>query len=107
MQRGRKQLALDISRVHARKLNGPMPNVIIYTTKICPYCIMAKRLLDRKGVCYTEINVDEEPGSRAEMMNKSKRRTVPQIFIDEHHIGGFDDLYALDQLKQLDPLLGV
>ncbi|WP_374086665.1 glutaredoxin 3 [Methylomicrobium lacus] len=81
-----------------------MPNIIIYTTKICPYCIMAKRLLDRKGVSYTEINVDE-PALRDEMISKSNRRTVPQIFIDDRHIGGFDDLYALDQQKQLDPLL--
>ena len=84
-----------------------MPNVIIYTTKICPYCIMAKRLLDKKGVGYTEINVDAQPGLREEMMLKTKRRTVPQIFIDDCHIGGFDELYALDQLKQLDPLLGL
>ncbi|EIC28133.1 MULTISPECIES: glutaredoxin 3 [Methylomicrobium] len=82
-----------------------MPNIIIYTTKICPYCIMAKRLLDRKGISYTEINVDAEPGLREEMMIKSKRRTVPQIFIGDRHIGGFDELYALDQSKQLDPLL--
>lgn len=82
-----------------------MPEIIIYTTKICPYCIMAKRLLDRKGAVYTEINVDLEPGKREEMMIKSKRRTVPQIFIEGRHIGGFDDLYALDQRQQLDPLL--
>lgn len=84
-----------------------MSNIIIYTTKICPYCIMAKRLLDKKGVHYTEINVDAEPALREEMMIKSKRRTVPQIFIDNRHIGGFDELYALDQLNQLDPLLAV
>ncbi|MGR8940138.1 MAG: glutaredoxin 3 [Gammaproteobacteria bacterium] len=84
-----------------------MPDVIIYTTKICPYCIMAKRLLDRKGVGYTEINVDAEPGLREQLMRKTRRRTVPQIFIDDRHIGGFDDLYALDQLHQLDPLLGL
>jgi glutaredoxin 3 len=82
-----------------------MPNIIIYTTKFCPYCIMAKRLLDRKGVSYTEINVDAEPGLREEMMIRTRRRTVPQIFIGDRHIGGFDDLYALDQLNQLDPLL--
>jgi len=82
-----------------------MPNIIIYTTKICPYCIMAKRLLDRKGARYTEINVDVLPGLREEMISKSKRRTVPQIFIGDRHIGGFDDLYALDQQNLLDPLL--
>jgi glutaredoxin 3 len=68
---------------------------------------MAKRLLDKKGVGYTEINVDAQPGLREEMMLKTKRRTVPQIFIDDRHIGGFDELYALDQLKHLDPLLGL
>jgi glutaredoxin 3 len=83
-----------------------MPNIIIYTTKFCPYCIMAKRLLDRKGASYTEINVDAEPGLREEMTIRTRRRTVPQIFIGDRHIGGFDDLYALDQLNQLDPLLG-
>jgi glutaredoxin 3 len=82
-----------------------MPNITLYTTKSCPYCIMAKRLLDRKGVSYTEIHVDTEPGLREEMMIKTKRRTVPQIFIGDRHIGGFDDLYALDQSNQLDPLL--
>ena len=84
-----------------------MPNIILYTTKICPYCVMAKRLLDKKGVRYTEINVDMEPGLREEMMLKTQRRTVPQIFIDEQHIGGFEDLYALDQKNLLDPLLGI
>jgi glutaredoxin 3 len=66
---------------------------------------MAKRLLDKKGAHYTEINVDAEPGLRLEMMQKTKRRTVPQIFIDNFHVGGFDELYALDQQKKLDPLL--
>jgi glutaredoxin 3 len=82
-----------------------MPNIIIYTTRICPYCIMAKRLLDKKGACYQEINVDADPGLREEMMIKTKQRTVPQIFIGNRHIGGFDELYALDQQNQLDPLL--
>ena len=66
---------------------------------------MAKKLLDRKGVSYTEINVDNQPGLREEMMAKTKRRTVPQIYIGDRHIGGFDDLYALDSQKALDPLL--
>jgi glutaredoxin 3 len=82
-----------------------IPNIIIYTTRICPYCIMAKRLLDKKGARYQEINVDADPGLREEMMIKTKRRTVPQIFIGNRHIGGFDELYALDQQNQLDPLL--
>ncbi|MCQ8117799.1 MULTISPECIES: glutaredoxin 3 [Methylomonas] len=82
-----------------------MPDIIIYTAKLCPYCTMAKKLFDRKGVGYTEINVDAEPGLRQQMMEKTKRRTVPQIYIGERHIGGFDDLHALDMNHELDPLL--
>jgi glutaredoxin 3 len=82
-----------------------MPEIQIYTTRICPYCIMAKRLLDKKGVPYTEINVDSEPGLREEMMLRTKRRTVPQIYIGDYHVGGFDELHALDQQKKLDDLL--
>lgn len=82
-----------------------MPEIVIYTTKICPYCTMAKRLLDRKGVGYTEINVDSEPGLRQKMMAITQRRTVPQIFIGERHIGGFDDLHTLDVNNELDALL--
>ncbi len=82
-----------------------MPEIQIYTTNICPYCLMAKRLLDKKGVSYTEINVDAKPGLREEMMVKTKRRTVPQIYIGDYHVGGFDELYSLDQQKKLDDLL--
>ena len=84
-----------------------MPDILIYTPNICPYCIMAKRLLDKKGATYTEINVDSQTGLREEMMRKTKRRTVPQIYIGELHVGGFDDLYALEQQKKLDTLLGL
>lgn len=82
-----------------------MREVTIYTTGICPYCSMAKRLLDKKGIAYTEINVDRQPERREEMLRRAQRRTVPQIFIGEHHVGGFDDLYALEKSKQLDALL--
>lgn len=82
-----------------------MPEILIYSSTICPYCIMAKRLLDKKGAHYHEINVDAEPGLREEMMQKTKRRTVPQIYIGDYHVGGFDDLRALDQQQKLDPLL--
>lgn len=82
-----------------------MPEIIIYTGRFCPYCTMAKKLFDRKGANYTEIDVDSKPGLRQELMEKTKRRTVPQIFIGERHIGGFDDLHALDMQQQLDPLL--
>jgi len=82
-----------------------MPEIQIYTTNICPYCLMAKRLLDKKGARYTEINVDAKPGLREEMMIKTNRRTVPQIYIGDYHVGGFDELYALEQQKKLDDLL--
>lgn len=82
-----------------------MPEILIYTTHICPYCIMAKRLLDKKGLTYTEINVDADPGLREEMMLKTNRRTVPQIYIGDYHVGGFDELHTLEQQKKLDDLL--
>ena len=79
--------------------------VTIYSTRICPYCVRAKALLDSKQVAYTEVLVDEDPEKRAEMMQKSGRRTVPQIFVGSRHVGGFDDLYTLDRSGGLDPLL--
>jgi glutaredoxin 3 len=82
-----------------------MPKILIYTTKQCPYCVMAKRLLDQKGANYTEINVDGDSNLREEMMRKTNRRTVPQIYIGDFHVGGFDELYALNQQKKLDALL--
>lgn len=82
-----------------------MSDIIIYTSNLCPYCTMAKRLLTAKGATYKELNVDTTPGLRTEMMNKTKRRTVPQIYIGEQHIGGFDELRALDLKKGLEPLL--
>ncbi len=82
-----------------------MPEILIYTSTFCPYCVMAKRLLDKKGVRYTELNVDRQPGLREEMMRKTQRRTVPQIYIGDYHVGGFDDLYTLEQQKKLDALL--
>lgn len=82
-----------------------MPTVVMYTTGSCPYCVRARRLLDTKGVVYKEFRVDLEPHLRPEMETKSGRVTVPQIFIDEHHVGGFDDLSALDVDGELDALL--
>ncbi len=82
-----------------------MKPVTVYSTRICPYCMLAKRLLGNKGVSYQEIMVDQNDGLRAEMMQRSGRRTVPQIFIGDRHVGGFDDLAALDRAGQLDPLL--
>ena len=71
-----------------------MKNVVIYTTNTCPYCVMAKKLLQQKELSYTEIRVDLDDEEREKMIARSGRRTVPQIFIDETHIGGYDDLYA-------------
>lgn len=82
-----------------------MPRIHIYTSTICPYCIMAKRLLDKKGASYKELNVDLDPKLREEMMQRSKRRTVPQIYINNFHVGGFDDLHALEASNKLDRLL--
>jgi glutaredoxin 3 len=84
-----------------------MPEVIMYATSTCPYCERARRLLDRKGVSYTEINVDQDPKLRAEMEARSGRFSVPQIFIGEHHVGGYDDTVALDVDGNLDSLLGL
>jgi len=78
----------------------------MYTSAYCPYCANAERLLQSKGVKEIEkIRIDMEPEKRAEMMEKTGRRTVPQIYIDDRHIGGFDDLRALDLAGGLDPLL--
>jgi len=83
-----------------------MPSVTIYTKSWCPYCSAAKRLLDDKGVAFTEIDIEKKPEARAEMIRKANgRTTVPQIFIGEKHVGGCDDLYALDDRGQLEPLL--
>ena len=80
--------------------------VKMYTTGVCPYCNMAERLLQSKGVAEIEkIRVDLEPEQRAEMMEKTGRRTVPQIYIGETHVGGFDDLSALDRAGELEPML--
>lgn len=82
-----------------------MPVVIMYSTGYCPYCIRARDLLKQKNVSFTEIRVDEQPELREEMIRKSGRHTVPQIFINGHHIGGCDDLYALEAQGKLNPLL--
>jgi glutaredoxin 3 len=84
-----------------------MAAIKVYTTQVCPYCVRAKQLLAQKNAQYDEIRVDLDPQQRVEMMEKSGRRTVPQIWIGERHIGGFDDLWALDRAGELDPLLAV
>lgn len=84
-----------------------MPMVEIYTTPLCPYCVRAKRLLNRKGVDFTEIDLWQDPGRREEMIARAEgRRTVPQVFVDGRSLGGSDDLQALDAAGGLDPLLG-
>lgn len=83
-----------------------MQRVEIYTTRTCPFCIAAKRLLDQKGVAYEETDVGANPELRAAMMQRANgRRTVPQIFIADQSIGGCDDLHALDHAGKLDALL--
>jgi len=83
-----------------------MARVMMYTTASCPYCVQADRLLARKGVTDVEkVRVDLEPQRRVEMMQKTGRRTVPQIYIGDHHVGGFDDLAAMDRAGKLDQLL--
>ncbi|MDO4768775.1 MAG: glutaredoxin 3 [Brachymonas sp.] len=83
-----------------------MTPVTIYSTGVCPYCTRAKQLLQARGVTqFNEIRIDQDPDARTAMMERTGRRTVPQIFIGEHHVGGHDDLVALDQAGGLMPLL--
>ncbi|MCP4288108.1 MAG: glutaredoxin 3 [Gammaproteobacteria bacterium] len=84
-----------------------MPRVIMYTTRICPYCVRAKKLLEKKGVKIEELRIDNNRELMREMLQRSQRRTVPQIFIDDHHVGGYDDLAELNAFGKLDPLLGL
>jgi glutaredoxin 3 len=85
-----------------------MIEVELYTTPFCPYCTRARALLDRKGVAFTDINITEEPTRRAEMIRRAGGRTsVPQIFINGEHIGGSDELVALDRAGELDAKLGI
>jgi glutaredoxin 3 len=80
--------------------------VVMYCTQVCPFCVRAERLLVSKGVgAIDKVRVDLEPARRDEMIEKTGRRTVPQIFIGEHHVGGCDDLYALDRAGKLDSML--
>lgn len=83
-----------------------MAKVRMYSTAVCPYCQMAERLLRSKGVAEIDkLRIDTDPALRAEMMEKTGRRTVPQIYIGETHVGGYDDLAALDRAGGLEPLL--
>lgn len=82
-----------------------MSTVIMYCTAVCPYCVMAERLLQGKGASVEKIRVDLDHARRAEMMKRTGRRTVPQIYVGATHVGGFDDLSALDRAGKLDALL--
>lgn len=83
-----------------------MQKVVMYCTAVCPYCVRAENLLKRKGVADIEkIRIDLDPAQRDLMMQRTQRRTVPQIYIGDTHVGGFDDMYELDQDGKLDPLL--
>ena len=87
--------------------DGSQPDVTVYSTGWCSYCDRARGLLQRKGVAFSEIKVDEDATQRDAMLKRSGgRRTVPQIFIGDRHVGGYDELYALEKAGQLDPLLG-
>jgi glutaredoxin 3 len=82
------------------------PGIVMYSTGWCPYCVRARALLERKGLAFREIKIDEDTAERDAMLARSGgRRTVPQIFVGDHHVGGFDDLYALDKAGKLDELI--
>ena len=84
-----------------------MPEVVIYSTRFCPYCIRARMLLENKNITYTEIRVDEQTEQRSVMEQRSQRTSVPQIFIDDDHGGGCDDLFAMESQGKLDQKLGL
>lgn len=84
-----------------------MPKITIYTTRFCPFCIRARQLLEYKGVDFDEIRVDGDPEARAKMTELAGSRTVPQIWIGERHVGGCDELFALERAQQLDDLLEI
>ena len=82
-----------------------MQEVLIYSTAVCPYCVAAKNFLKNKGVGYSEVRVDTDPARRQEMLDRARRTSVPQIFIGDTHVGGYDDMVALDRAGKLQPLL--
>lgn len=84
---------------------NPLDGIVMYSGDHCPYCIRARRLLEKKGVAFRELKVDQSAELRAEMESLSQRRTIPQIFIHGRHIGGFDDMAELDRAGKLDNLL--
>lgn len=83
----------------------PLPQVTIYSTAVCPYCVMAKNFLKSKGREWTEVRVDTNPAQREKMVALTKRTSVPQIFVGDVHVGGYDDMMALHRAGKLEPLL--
>jgi len=84
---------------------GGKPPITIYSTAVCPYCVAAKNFLKSKGASWTEVRIDLDPEERRKMVDKTKRTSVPQIFVGEVHVGGFDDMMALNHAGKLEPLL--
>ena len=84
---------------------APTAAVVLYATSWCPYCARARQLFTGKGVAFTEIDIEATPGAREEMRSRSGRTSVPQIFVGDRHLGGYDDTQALDDQGKLDPLL--
>lgn len=82
-----------------------MSNIVLYTSASCPFCTRAKALLEKKGASYEELSVDATPSLWNEIMQRCGRNTVPQLFVGERHVGGFDDMVELDMDDELDPLL--
>lgn len=82
-----------------------MTDVLIYSTGVCPYCVAAKNFLNNKGVGYTEVRIDTDPARRQEMLDRARRTSVPQIFIGDVHVGGYDDMVRMDRAGELQPLL--
>ncbi|MGH8062331.1 MAG: glutaredoxin 3 [Pseudoxanthomonas sp.] len=80
------------------------PEIILYTTAICPYCVAAKNFLKSKGQSWTEVRIDTDPAAREKMMASTRRSSVPQIFIGQTHVGGYDDMVALHRAGKLEPL---
>ncbi|SDW48341.1 glutaredoxin 3 [Lysobacter enzymogenes] len=85
---------------------SPTPAIVIYTTAICPYCVAAKNFLKSKGQSWSEVRIDLDPAAREKMVARTKRTSVPQIFIGDTHVGGYDDMMALHRAGGLEPLLG-
>lgn len=81
------------------------PEIILYTTAICPYCVAAKNFLKSKGQSWTEVRIDLDPAEREKMMARARRTSVPQIFVGQTHVGGYDDMIALHRAGGLEPLL--